>query len=85
MSSHDFRQFFLVALLLFAVAPPVCADVARKPHPMAAVCCASDTTLWADAWSFGHVFTGGGRARIVQICVVLMCLALFILMKKLNG
>jgi hypothetical protein len=85
MSSYEFRQFFLVTLLLFAVGSPVCADAADKPRPAAAVRCVSDTVLWADAWSFGHFFTGGGRARIVQICVVVMCIALFIMMKKLNG
>jgi hypothetical protein len=31
----------------------------------------------------GRFFTGvGSRSRVVQVCVVVMCLALFILMKK---
>jgi hypothetical protein len=85
MSSHDFRRFFLVALLLLAVSSPLCADTAAKPRPTVAVCCFSDTVLWADVWNLGHFFTSGGRARIVQVCVVAMCIALFIMMRKLNG
>jgi hypothetical protein len=36
-----------------------------------------------DGWSFRKLFSGfNNRTRVVQLCVVAMCLALFILMKK---
>ena len=35
-------------------------------------------------WGIGRWFAGGGgRARVVQFCVVTMCVALFIMMRKL--
>jgi hypothetical protein len=100
MSNHGFRRFFLVVLLLLAAGPPAFADVKWRiggescrvgdtRHPAAN---AADSPLvtqpavvLADVWSLGHFFTGGGRTRIVQMCVVAMCLALFIMMKKVNG
>jgi hypothetical protein len=36
-----------------------------------------------DGWSFKHLFRGlNNRSRVVQVCVAVVCLALFILMKK---
>lgn len=36
-----------------------------------------------DGWSIRKLWTGiNNRARVVQLCVVVMCLALFILIKK---
>jgi hypothetical protein len=39
----------------------------------------------ADGFSIGKVFSGlNSRARIVQGCIVFMCIALFIMMRKLR-
>jgi hypothetical protein len=91
MSSYAFRRFFLVALLLLAVSSPAhaleqrtgsvsCLVTAPKPAAYAV-----GSPLWADFWSIGHFFTSGGRTRIVQTCVVAMCIALFFMRRKLNG
>jgi hypothetical protein len=45
-------------------------------------------SLFADAWWWGWVsyFSSyGSRAHVVQLCIVVMCLALFIMMKKFTG
>jgi hypothetical protein len=40
--------------------------------------------LFADGWSISRLISGlNNRTRIVQFCVAVMCLALFILCKKL--
>ena len=42
----------------------------------------------ADAWWWGWVsyFSSyGSRAHVIQLCIVIMCLALFIMMKKFTG
>jgi hypothetical protein len=41
-------------------------------------------TAWY--WSWVSYFSSyGSQARVVQLCIVIMCLALFIMMKKLTG
>jgi hypothetical protein len=98
MSNHAFRRFVLVLLLFLGAGSPVFAEVegrgasgegrgktnaflAARPSPLAT----GQAVVLADVWSLGHFFTSGGRTRIVQMCVVAMCLALFIMMKKVNG
>jgi hypothetical protein len=50
--------------------------VAREPPP----------AVIAEGWSIGKMFKGlNNRTRVVQLCVVVMCGALFILMKKFDG
>jgi hypothetical protein len=85
MRNHALRQFVLVVLLLWSVKSPAFAGAPVRPGPAAAVRPAPSAIVRADVQNFGHFFTGGGRTRIVQICVVVMCIALFIMMKKLNG
>jgi len=42
--------------------------------------------LLAEGFSFKGLFSGiNSRARVVQLCVVAMCLALFIMMRKFTG
>ena len=95
MINHAIRRFFLLGLLLLAVGPPAAAAEVRRPDSRACAvspeCClwasaysSPSPIVLADSWSLGKFVTGGGRARIVQICVVVMCLALFIMMRKLN-
>jgi hypothetical protein len=94
MSNHDFRRFVLVVLLLLGAGSPAFAEVEWRAGSVSCrVECISNPAasavgspfLWADVWSLGHFFTAGGRSRIVQVCVVAMCLALFIMLKKVNG
>ena len=88
MSDRGFRRFFFVVLLLLAVGSPAFAESIRYPpsatrYPPKTK--ADSGLLIADSgWSIGKFVAGGGRARIVQICVVAMCIALFIIMRKLN-
>jgi hypothetical protein len=50
-------------------------------HPAAYA--AGSPVVLAESWSIGKFVAGGGRPRIVQICVGVMCVALFIMMRKL--
>src|SRR5262245_38117022 len=44
---------------------------------------ATRPATFAEGWSIKGLFTGvHSRARVVQVCIVCMCLGLFILMKK---
>jgi hypothetical protein len=85
MINHPFQQFVLIVLLLWAESSPAFAGASVTPRPAAATPLAPATILSAYSWNIGHFLSGGGRMRIVQICVVTMCIALFILMRKLNG
>jgi peptidoglycan/LPS O-acetylase OafA/YrhL len=68
--------WILAALLLFTAAP---ARAAAPPEPARG---ASAVALFAEG-SLKSFFTGGSaRDRIVQMCVLCMAAALFILMKK---
>jgi hypothetical protein len=90
----NFRRFVLVVLLLLGAGSPAFAEVEwragsvscrRESVSNPAAYAAGSPLIWADVWSLGHFFTSGGRTRIVQVCVVAMCLALFIMLKKVNG
>jgi len=89
MSTHTLQRFFLVALLLLAAGSPAPAldwragSVSDRSFPPVAYAPGSPIVL-ADFWDIGHFITSGGRTRIVQMCVVAMCLALFIMMRKLH-
>ena len=81
---------FLIALLP-GVAPPAThaglsfeARASSKPNEVR-----ESDGLVAPApllgWGIGKWFVGsGGRTRVVQFCVVTMCIALFIMMRKLT-
>jgi hypothetical protein len=84
---HCFRLVLLVGLTFLAVTPPASAEAPHREGPSPAVCAAppAPTLLAAGSWSIGRWFSGtGGRTRVVQFCVVTMCVALFIMMRKLN-
>jgi hypothetical protein len=66
----------LIALTLLASPAP-----ARAATPSTDVSAAGSSAVFA-AWYSTFLSGMGSRTRVVQICVVTMCLALFILMKK---
>ena len=85
MRNCDFRWIALVVLLLSAGGSPAFGyrlsaiesrAESRKPS--------ADAVVPAGDWGLGKFVAGGGRPRIVQICVAAMCIALFILMRKLR-
>jgi hypothetical protein len=76
-------------LVLISLANPTAR--AAGPTPVRSVCAPTQAVAQApghlfadsDGWSWRKLFSGlGSRTRVVQICIVAMCLALFILMKK---
>jgi hypothetical protein len=77
----------LVVLLFWVGGSPAFAEAVPRPFTIRAVQeerrCASVPVVLAGGWSIGTFLASGGRARIVQICVVAMCIALFIMMRKL--
>ncbi len=96
MMMHCFKLFFLVGLTIAAAVAPasatwvagggwrvagVSSPVIRHPPPATHV---ASPVLFADGFSFGKWFSGGGRTRVVQFCAAAMCLALFIMMRKLQ-
>ena len=84
MSDRGFRRFILVVVLLLTGGSPAFAEVAARPRATVEVCPTPAAILLADSWSIGKFVAGGGRARILQICVVVMCIALFIMTRKLH-
>jgi hypothetical protein len=74
----------LLALLLlggFAAAAPAAPTPTARPAAVAAA-----PALLADGFSVKSLFSGfNSRARVVQLCVVMMALALFIMMRKFTG
>jgi hypothetical protein len=90
MTMHCLKLVFLVGLVLLALSPPASAQPRAGQGDSAAVCAAGGVDapspiLLAQGWSLGRWFSGaGGRTRVVQFCVVTMCVALFIMMRKLN-
>lgn len=89
MGHRDFRYFALVVLLLSADGSPAFGSrlsiVGPRYEPSAQCRVPSaDAVVLAVDWSLGKFVASGGRPRIVQICVVVMCIALFILMCKLR-
>jgi hypothetical protein len=96
MIGYSIRRFFFLGLLLLAAGSPAVASEVRSAgsgvcarSPDACVWSAADRSslgpvVLADSWSIGKLVAGGGRTRIVQFCVVIMCIALFIMMRKLH-
>jgi hypothetical protein len=85
MSSHGLRRFVVVLILLLPAGPPAFAEAALSPQSAAAVHAVPGSVVLADSWGIGRLFSGGGRTRVVQVSVVAMCIALFIMMRKFNG
>ena len=76
-------------LVLISLSNPTAR--AAGPTPVQSVCAPAPAVAQApgplfadgDGWSWRKLFSGmGSRTRVVQFCIVSMCLALFILMKK---
>jgi hypothetical protein len=87
MTMHCSRVVFLLGVFLLAGSPAVSAETAAREGSTAAVSgdAAPAPVLLAGGWGIGKWFSGsGGRARVVQFCVGTMCIALFIMMRKLN-
>ncbi len=89
MTRHCFRPFVFLGLLLVAGWSPVWAAPVAAERSTAVVRADVETApapvLLAGSFSFGRWFSGsGGRTRVVQFCVVTMCVALFIMMRKLR-
>jgi hypothetical protein len=88
MILHSFRLLLLAALILGGACPPAQAQTPSGGATSAMTCAAGDTSstcLLADGSNLRQLFSGiGGRARVVQFCVVTMCIALFIMMRKFN-
>jgi hypothetical protein len=86
------RAGFLVRLAVLALmlapplflTPPASAAPSSPPAASAApVLPLADGEKPTSWWTFSWVLTGlNNRTRIIQFCAVIMCLALFILMKK---
>lgn len=85
MSHRIFRGIAIVVLMLGGGGLPnhPVADASGLPNHPAAYAAGSPPVVAAESWSIGKFVAGGGRARIVQICVGVMCVALFIMMRKL--
>lgn len=82
MNDHGFRRFLLIVLLLLALGSTAPAEAPARPRVAVELCRAPATPVFADRGSLSKFLTGGGRTRVVQICVVTMCIALFIMMRK---
>jgi hypothetical protein len=75
----------LALLLLGGLAAPAPAAPVAPARP-ALVAAAPAPALLAEGFSIKGFFSGmGSRTRVVQLCVVAMCLALFIMMRKFTG
>jgi hypothetical protein len=78
------RQSLFTLLLLLALGSPTVAQ-APVPSPLdAEVRSAPAEVVLADGWDVGRVTQGRGRTRIVQVCAVVMSIALYIMMRKLH-
>ena len=88
MTRHSFELLLLAALLLGPACPSALAQTIHSQEPAVAARAAGDTAtpvLLAEGSGVGRLFSGsGGRTRVVQFCVVTMCIALFVMMRKLN-
>ena len=90
MISHTSKLFFLASLILSAATMLLCAETPVRASSSAALVATDDgantanAVLLAEGWGIGSWFTGtNGRTRVVRFCVVTMCIALFIMMRKL--
>jgi hypothetical protein len=73
--------------LLWAGSPAVSAAPTNTAsnHPSAIRNHQLEKLVLAESWSMGKFLSGAGsRTRVVQICVVVMCIALFIMIRKFN-
>jgi hypothetical protein len=91
MVPHNVKLILFVALILFAASPPARAETSVRASSPNVPCAADDgastttTVLLAESWGIGKWFAGAnGRTRVVQFCVATMCIALFIMMRKLQ-
>lgn len=84
MSQHGVQRFVLVVLLLMTVTPMAFAAAAARPRTVVKTYAVPGPNVLVASWGIGKFIGPGGRARVVQVCVVVMCVALFIMMKKLN-
>jgi hypothetical protein len=75
--------FFVVALVLAADSPALAGPAVRQSGTL--VHSVPAGVVLPDNWGLGPFLSGGGRTRIVQICVVVLCIALYIMMRKFNG
>ncbi len=86
MSCH--RRVLLTALLLLTTTAAAPADASERPGSFAVVRADVDAVtapvLLAEGFSFGKWFAGGGRTRVVQFCAGAMCVALFVMIRKLQ-
>lgn len=78
------RQIVFLVVLLFALCSPAFADYDARPRAVAVILPLPAPIVLGDGWSVGKLVSGGGRTRIVQICAVVMSIALFIMMRKLR-
>ncbi|HTU90552.1 MAG TPA: hypothetical protein VMF69_10795 [Gemmataceae bacterium] len=99
MIDHGFRQLFVGVVLLLALGSPglalergtgsVSCRVVGMHHAAAYAASSPLATrqavVLADSWGIVHFLSGGGRGRIVQVSVVAMSIALYIMMRKFNG
>jgi hypothetical protein len=83
------RRFLLCGLVLLAWCPAAGAEpVSRLVAPVMVGASSPPTStlapvVLADGFSMGKLFSGlNSRTRIVQACVVFMCIALFIMMRR---
>jgi hypothetical protein len=76
-SRYRMGGFVLVALVLLLLSTPAHANEDGRIVPV----------LLAESkggWSIGSIFSGlNNRTRIIQFCTAIMCLGLYILMRKL--
>jgi hypothetical protein len=84
MRDRFIRQFVFVGVLVLAMGSPALAEVAERPGAAVEVRTSPAALVLADNWSMDKLVAGGGRTRIVQICAVVMSIALFIMMRKLH-
>jgi hypothetical protein len=75
----------LALLALLLLGPCAAAAPAARPAPACAAAVTAGPVL-AEGFSLKGFFSGmGSRTRVVQLCVVTMCLALFIMMRKFTA
>jgi hypothetical protein len=84
MNDRFYRPFVLIGVLLLTMSSPSFAETAEHPRAVAEVRPAPAAIVLADGLSVGKLVYGGGRTRIVQICAVVMSIALFIMMRRLQ-
>jgi hypothetical protein len=84
MRDRFIRQLVFVGILLLAMGSSAVAETAVRPRADVEVRAVPAAVVLADSWSLDRLAAGGGRTRIVQICAVVMSIALFIMMRKVH-